>query len=80
MKKTVLALILTFCAAFVALAFSAQADTALTLSVAASGGDYATVEKALADVEAMAKNGELNEKGVVLVLTGTHTATSRDGG
>ena len=79
MKKTVLALILTFCAAFVALAFSAQADTALTLSVAASGGDYATVEKALADVEAMAKNGELNEKGVVLVLTGTHTATSRDG-
>lgn len=79
MKKTVLVLMLTFCLAFTALVFSVQADTALTLSVAASGGDYTTVEKALAAVEHMAKNGELNEKGVILVLTGNHTATEKNG-
>lgn len=79
MKKTILTLALTFCLAFAALAFSVQADTALTLSVAASGGDYTTVESALAAVENMAKAGELNEKGVVLVLSGEHTATVKNG-
>ena len=79
MKKSILVLTLTLCLAFAALAFSVQADTALTLSVAAEGGDYATVESALAAVETMAKKGELNEKGVVLVLSGTHTATAKNG-
>ena len=79
MKKSISALAFTLCAAFVALAFSVRADTALQLSVAQSGGDYTTVESALAAVETMAKKGELNEKGVRLVLTGTHTATEKDG-
>ncbi len=79
MKKTVLTIILTLCTALVALAFSVQADTALQLSVAAEGGDFSTVESALCAVEEMAKQGELNEKGVRLVLTGVHTATSENG-
>ncbi|MBQ3075669.1 MAG: hypothetical protein IJC26_06330, partial [Clostridia bacterium] len=79
MKKTVFAVLLTACLTFTALAFSVQADTALQLSVAASGGDYTTVEQALSSVETMAKEGKLNEKGVRLVLTGTHTATVQSG-
>ncbi len=79
MKKTALTVILTLCTVLVTLALSVQADTALQLSVAANGGDYKTVESALAAVEEMAKKGELNEKGVRLVLTGNHTATVKNG-
>ena len=78
MKKTVLTLILTLCFAFAALAFAVNAESALQLTVA-NGGDYATVESALTAVEALAKNGKLNEKGVVLVLSGEHTATVKNG-
>ncbi|MBE6712762.1 MAG: hypothetical protein E7580_04485 [Ruminococcaceae bacterium] len=79
MKKTMIALFFTFCLTFAALALSVQADTALELTVAASGGDYTTVESALAAVETMAKKGELNAKGVHLILSGSHTATAKDG-
>ena len=75
MKKTLWVLLLTVCIVFSCLAFTAQADGALQLSVAASGGDYTTIENALADLEIKAKNGELSGAGVKLVLTGTHTAT-----
>ena len=79
MKKQLFALFLTLCLAFAALAFSVQADTAKVLTVAKSGGDYQSVEQALQAVEDMAKNGELGEKGVCLVLSGSHTATSKNG-
>ncbi len=79
MKKTVLTLIFTFCLAFAALAIAVQADTVPQISVAADGGDYATVEEALAAVETMAANKQLDSKGVKLVLSGTHTATVKDG-
>ncbi len=78
MKKTIFSLFFTLCTAFVALAFSVHADTALQLSVAADGGDYKTVESALSAVSQMAAKGELNDKGVCLVLTGEHTATVKD--
>jgi len=79
MKKTLTVLVLTFVLAFASLALAVQADTALTLSVAAQGGDYTSIESALSAVETMAKKGELNAKGVVLVLTGEHTATAKNG-
>ena len=79
MKKSFFVLLLAVSIAFAALAFSVQADNALQLSVSASGGDYTTVEAALSAVETMAAKGELNAKGVKLVLTGTHTATVQDG-
>ena len=78
MKKTYLVLFLSLCIVFASLAFSVQADGALELKVSASGGDYTTVESALAAVETMAKNGEINAEGVRLVLTGEHTATVAD--
>ena len=78
MKKSISVLIITLCAAVLTLAFSVQADSALQISVA-EGGDYETVESALAAVEKMANRGELNEKGVRLVLTGIHTATVKNG-
>ncbi len=75
MKKTIWVLLLSVCIVFGCLAFSVQADSALQITVAADGGDYTTVESALAAVETMAKNGELNSNGVQLILSGTHTAT-----
>ena len=79
MKKTFLVLLLTTCIVFSCLAFAARADGAPTISVAASGGDYTTVESALSAVEQMAAEGELTSAGVRLVLTGEHTATAEDG-
>ncbi|MBQ3074631.1 MAG: hypothetical protein IJC26_01060, partial [Clostridia bacterium] len=76
MKRTLFALTLTICLAFAAFAFSVQADAALQLSVAAKGGDYPTVESALAAVETMAANGDLNKSGVKLILSGEHTAAA----
>ncbi len=78
MKKTSVILILTFCLAFAAMAFSVQADTMPQFSVAAKGGDYTTIEEALTSIEKMAAKGELNSKGVKLVLTGSHTATANN--
>ena len=78
MKKTLWVLLLIVSVIAVSLVFSAQADDALVLQISASGGDYTTVENAFADLETMATNGELNAKGVKLVLSGTHTATSSD--
>ena len=79
MKKSLLALLITLCALFAAPTFSVRADGALQLSVANGGGDYETVESALAAAEQMAAKGELSDEGVRLVLTGTHTATVKSG-
>ncbi len=79
MKKTLWVFLLAACIAFASLAFTAQADTVPQFTVAASGADYTGIESALAAMETMADSGQLNESGVKLVLTGTHTATVRDG-
>lgn len=75
MKKTLWVFLLTVCIVFSCLAFTAQADGVPTYSVAASGGDYTSIESALADLELKAAKGELSAAGVKLVLTGEHTAT-----
>jgi len=78
MKKTLWVILLSVCLVFAGLALSVQADDALEITVAVTGGDYTSVENALAAVETMAANGELNAKGVRIVLSGTHTATSQN--
>ncbi len=78
LKKSVLGIILALAITACTLIFATSAAEPLTLSVAASGGDYTTVESALTAVESMAKKDEIPAEGVRLVLTGQHSATKKD--